>query len=136
MPYRKETLAHGDETTFRVLCAEDDPHIAVLLKVALKGGGHFVECVPDGLAAIDRVKSQPDFFDLIITDHRMPQSTGLILVRALRQINFPGRIFVHCSGLRPADETEYRRLSVDRLFEKPVHSAELIKVVCALRRAK
>ncbi|HVZ65062.1 MAG TPA: response regulator [Opitutaceae bacterium] len=134
MPYRRETISDGETKALRVLCAEDDPHIALVLKQGLVEVGHFVECVVDGLDAIERVKAQPAFFDLVITDHNMPRSTGLVLVRALRLMGFAGRIIVHASGLRPADEKAYRQLAVDRLFDKPLQSAELMRVVAALRR--
>lgn len=134
MPYRRETIAEGDTKVLRVLCAEDDPNIALLLKQGLVAAGHFVECVADGLDAIERVKAEPEFFDLVITDHNMPRSTGLVLVRALRLMKFSGRIIVHAAGLRAADEKEYRQLAVDRVFDKPRQSAELMRVVAALRR--
>lgn len=134
MPYRKESLPKEDSKTLRVLCAEDDPHIATLLKAGLVNAGHFVECVADGNDALERIHAQPDFYDLLITDHRMPRSTGLMLVRAARERGFTGRIIVHCSGLTERDAEAYHALAVDRLFEKPLQSAELLRIVSGFAR--
>lgn len=135
MPYRKETPPKADSKTLRVLCAEDDPHIATLLKAGLVNAGHFVECVADGSDALERIRAQPDFYDVLITDHRMPRSTGLMLVRHARDHGFTGRVLVHCSGLTERDAAAYRALAVDRLFEKPLQSAELLRIVSGIAKA-
>jgi CheY-like chemotaxis protein len=134
MPYRKETLPDGDTKSLRVLCAEDEGPIALLIKQALSRCGHFVECVEDGEDAIARINAQPGFFDLVITDHRMARTTGLFVVRKLRECDFTGRIVVHCSTLGQMDANAYRKLAVDHIFEKPIQSHDLIRVVATFVR--
>lgn len=117
-------------------CAEDNPDIAAVMKTGLCHAGHFVECVADGAEALERIKAQPDFFDVLITDHRMPRATGLMLVRSLRDSGFVGWIIVHCSGLTERDAAAYKVLAVERLFDKPSQSAELLRIVLSFTRAK
>jgi CheY-like chemotaxis protein len=132
----KRDVSRNRHGALRVLCAEDDPCIAKLLKIGLDGVGHFVECVANGSDAVERIRAKPDFFDLVITDHRMPNGTGMTLVQALREMAFLRRIFVHSSALGLADKEAYRRLAVDRMVEKPSESGELMRAVAEFVRAK
>ena len=132
-------MSHPGETSFyshtgrrkllRVLCAEDDAQVAELLKCALKGAGHFVECAADGQHALERLTSDLKFFDVLITDHRMPRLSGRKLVECIRQTDFSGKIIVHSSHLPEFDATAYRALAVDHIFTKPVQLAELLRMV-------
>ncbi len=84
------TVSHTAETSrrssLRVLCAEDDPSIADLLMLVLIKGGHKVECVENGNAALQRISADLNSFDLVVTDHEMPSLHGLELVRELRRL--------------------------------------------------
>ncbi len=128
-----KTVSNAAETSrsksLRVLCAEDEPSIADLLALVLRKGGHEVECVENGRAALQWISSDPNYFDLVLTDHEMPFLDGLELVRKLRRLAYAGRIIVHSSQLRDRDAAAYRALNVDHIFTKPVDPTELLKVV-------
>lgn len=130
---RRETsqsVADPHETkSLRILCAEDDDQVARLLKIALECSGHSVDCVADGQQALERIASDLDFFDLLVTDHDMPQLSGLDLVSKLRDTAFAGSIIVHSSQLREVDAAAYRRFAVDRIFAKPVQLSEFLEAV-------
>jgi two-component system response regulator CpxR len=113
----------------RVLCAEDDQHVARILKYALEQAGHYVECAHDGQQALERISADIRFFSLLITDHEMPRLPGLQLVEALRGAAFPGKIIVHSSRLREAEAIAYRSFAVDYILTKPVQLAELLQVI-------
>lgn len=130
--HRRET-SHSTEASgrkpLRVLCAEDDDHIALMLKFALEHAGHLVERVADGQQAFDRITSDLNFFDLLVTDHQMPRLSGRGLVEKLRDTAFSGRIIVHCSLLHEVDAAAYRGFAVDHIFTKPVQVAELLEAI-------
>ncbi len=117
------------EKPLRVLCAEDDDQIALILKFALERAGHEVERVADGQQALERITSDVHFFDLLVTDHQMPRLSGRGLVEKLRDTAFAGKIIVHSSHLRPADAAAYRALAVDYILSKPVQLAEFLAAV-------
>ena len=71
-------------------------------------------------------------FDVVITDHRMPRSGGLELVRKLRQRNYRGKIVVLSAYLSPEHVGTYEELEVDEIVGKPFDSAELRKVIANL----
>ncbi len=103
-----------------VLYAEDVRELRDVVRMILAPLGHTLECFENGQLAWDRVKAEPDDFDLIITDHHMPLMTGLEFVMLLRQLPFHGRILVFSSDLHPGTAVLYRQLNVDRILNKPI----------------
>ncbi|HVZ65357.1 MAG TPA: response regulator [Lacunisphaera sp.] len=117
---------------FRALYAEDVPELRELMRIVLTTEGHTAECVPDGLAAWEKIQVEPGRFDLIITDHHMPKMTGLDLVTRLRTTDYAGRIIVFSSELSPEVGQAYRQLKVDVVLPKPIFPVTLRAVLATL----
>ncbi len=66
-----------------ILCIDDEPSVGVVLEHHLKQLGHQPVLVASVDEALQAVRRQS--FDLIISDFRMPQATGLDLLELLRQ---------------------------------------------------
>lgn len=103
----------------RVLYADDVRELREIARLSFSRDGHGIECVPDGLIALNRVTADRNF-DLVITDHHMPNLNGLEFVKGLRQVEFSGKVMVFSSELNPDVADEYRKLHVDRILYKPV----------------
>jgi len=101
----------------RILCAEDHAQMAQLVKKVLTRAGHQVVCVVDGRQALECATHER--FDVVITDHHMPNLTGLELVTKLRAMGFCGKIVLHTSRLTPGEDAAYRELNVDAILMKP-----------------
>src|SRR4051812_8982024 len=93
----------------RILYAEDLRELRDIARISFSRDGHGIECVEDGVVALNRVIADPSF-DLVVTDYHMPNMNGLELVTALRAIEFPGKIMVFSSELSPTIADEYERL--------------------------
>jgi two-component system OmpR family response regulator len=123
----------------RVLCADDNVHVLDMLSKTLESAGHQVEVVTDGRAAVTRVAQDPDYFQLIVTDTRMPQLDGFGLVREARSAGFGGRIIVFANSLSAEERQRYADLHVDRVIDKPGKTGELVGAIgelgASLRRA-
>lgn len=117
---------------WRILYAEDVRELREVARIALSLDGHKVECALDGKIALERVTADTAAFDLILTDHHMPNMNGLQLVEQLRAMKFPGKIVVFSSELRPQVEKAYLALGVDRVLPKPIFPSELRKVLAEL----
>ena len=65
-----------------ILVAEDDDDLRDLVSYRLERDGHDVTAVPDGLAALEHLATQPA--DLVILDVMMPGMSGLDVARAIR----------------------------------------------------
>ena len=116
----------------RVLYAEDVRQLRDLLQIVLSKEGHTVECVDDGMIALQKVAAAPAAYDLVITDHHMPNMNGLDLVLQLRALSYPGKIIVFSSELSGAVSAAYRDLKVDYVLPKPVFPVTLRAVLATL----
>lgn len=81
----------GGRGVARILIADDDPLLRLLLKRRLEGAGHEVASAENGREALRLIEEQPAF-DLVITDILMPELDGLELIRELRRRTCPPRI--------------------------------------------
>ena len=117
---------------WRILYAEDVRELREVARMALTRDGHTIECANDGKLALDRVLAGPADFDLILTDHHMPNMNGLEFVTQLRALKFPGKIIVFSSELKPEVELGYRELNVDHFLPKPIFPSELRQVLANL----
>ena len=70
----------------RVLVVDDEPTVLELLSDLLSSRGHRVVTAADGQAALDCLRREPDGFDLIVSDIRMPVLDGPGLHAAVRAL--------------------------------------------------
>lgn len=68
---------------YRMLIADDDEQLCDLLSRRLGRDGFFIESVHDGQSALDRVMT--DHFDVLLLDHRMPNLSGMEVLKKLNQ---------------------------------------------------
>ena len=115
----------------RILYADDVRELRDVARISFSRDGHGIECVVDGLAGLNRVMADPNF-DLVITDHHMPNMNGLEFVKGLRKLGFPGKVLVFSSELDPKVASEYRQLHVDRILFKPVYPSVLRQTIAEL----
>ena len=67
----------------KILVVDDETSILKLLKEALTQWGYQVACVSTGTEALEAVRTE--LFDAAITDIRMPEMTGLDLLREIKR---------------------------------------------------
>lgn len=70
-----------------ILIVDDEKKMRHLLSIMLSEKGYAVEQAPDGEAALEKLKSC--FFDILITDIRMPKMDGLALLGKIRELKIP-----------------------------------------------
>jgi CheY-like chemotaxis protein len=113
----------------RVLCADDNTLVLDMLSKTLESAGHHVEVVTDGRAAVIRIADDPDYFQVIVTDTRMPRLDGFGVVREVRSAGFSGRIIVFANSLNAEERQRYADLHVDRIINKPGKAGELVGAI-------
>jgi DNA-binding response OmpR family regulator len=116
----------------RVVVADDDEEMRRLIVTALEKDGYDVAQVMDGMRLLVHVialEEEPErAFDLIISDLRMPGTTGLQVLRGLRNSGWAVP-FILCTAF--GDESI--RSDVEKLdaiyLDKPFEPDELRRVV-------
>ncbi len=134
MPATSQSSPPVASKPLRILYAEDMRELRQVAQMSLTRQGHSIECCVDGAAALERLTAAPEDFDVLITDHHMPNMNGLELVGALRRAQpFAGKIIVFCSELSPQVSAAYAALRVDAFLKKPVFPSALREVLTRLQ---
>jgi two-component system cell cycle response regulator CpdR len=87
----------------RILIAEDEEPVRILVKRALAEEGHFVVATADGAEALDALQGQQGNFDLLLADIKMPVMDGIALALAVAR-DFPNLPILLMTGY--ADQRE------------------------------
>jgi len=111
----------------RILAVDDEAVIGESIACSLEAPHRKVTVATNGKEALAIAAGQK--FDLVITDHRMPEAGGLELVRKLRQQKYRGKIVVLSGYLSPANIGVYEELEIDEVISKPCDMAELREIV-------
>src|SRR5437762_12541443 len=82
-----------------ILAVDDEPGIGQVMAHVLEAPHRNIVVAKDGQEALAAAAKEK--FDIVITDHRMPRSGGLELVRKLRQRKYDAKIVVLSAYLSP-----------------------------------
>ena len=120
----------NDNGAVRVLIVEDNSALANVLKFNLVRSGFDVTIARNGREAWDIVINNPA--DLIITDHQMPEMSGIELCQKVRQhekMQDIPIILVTAKQLELDIDHIRSELKITRTFSKPFSPAAIIKAV-------
>jgi CheY-like chemotaxis protein len=85
-----QTKNEGVLQGIRVLLCEDNPMNTKIAKALLEAKGMKVECAVNGKAGLERYSSsQPNSFDVILMDMRMPVMDGVTATKEIRALHRP-----------------------------------------------
>ena len=118
----------------RLLLADDDPELSLMLKEYLEGNGFEVDTVPDGEQALKRALTEA--FDLIILDIMMPGRNGLDVLRDLRAEKVTPVLMLTARG-EDVDSIVGLELGADDYLPKPCNPRVLeARIRAVLRRSE
>lgn len=125
------TPATGTPPGLRVLIADDDPIMTLILARSLEGRGHHVVSVEDAEAAIERLSAAS--FDLVIVDLEMPGGGGTRVAQHLRR-HPPAPPIVALSAHSAARAGRFAGSSdFDQVYAKPFRAADLDDILARAR---
>lgn len=121
------------QSTLRVLLAEDNPHVARLIREGL-GSGHYsnadFEIVGAATGADALALLQSEKFDVLVVDINMPVMDGATLIAKLRaQEKFAKFPIIAVSAGGSSAEAEARAAGADFFLEKPMRLREIIETM-------
>lgn len=95
----------------------------LVFKAGLEIYGFEVVTAANGLEALTQFKANDGKYDAIVTDNDMPKMNGLEFVRAIRDIEYKGRIFVVSGNLGVEELRAYKAYEISGFFQKPFETA-------------
>jgi PAS domain S-box-containing protein len=110
-------LPRGNE---RILFVDDDKSIVYVGRYRLERLGYQVETKNNPVEALELFRTNPDQFDLIITDMAMPQMTGVQMMKEMLEIR-PDMPIILCTGFsKKIDEKKAKEFGAAEYVEKPL----------------
>ncbi len=132
----------------RILVVDDEPDILLTVNTILEGRGHYVKTFDNPAEALSHLTSSTSnnngvnapYYDLVITDHKMPGSgmSGLDLAKRVKDHDTRTRqrtkVFLMSASLNLSSLPEefiegLKPEIVDEFIQKPISNDKLIAIV-------
>ena len=117
-----------------ILVCDDDELIREIVALMLRNGRHQVEIAIDGQDALEKIQSNPNSFDALVTDFKMPRLSGVELVERLREMKNPLKVIMITGYSDEVKKGALDRLGLNGFLKKPFKMPELLDCVNALGR--
>ncbi len=125
-PLDTAPLPGGNE---HILVVDDEGPMVKLTKMRLERLGYQVSTRTSSKQAYEFFSSQPDSFDLVLTDQTMPEMTGVELAEEIMGIR-PDTPIVLCTGFSSKVDAETAKaIGIKAFAMKPVDNKKLAKVI-------
>ncbi|MHC5065060.1 MAG: ATP-binding protein [Planctomycetota bacterium] len=112
-----------------ILFVDDEQTIASLGRQALESCGYRVESKTSSSEALDLFQEDPNAWDLVITDQRMPKMTGTQLAAEIRRLR-PEVPIILCSGYSGGDSPQVaQQAGLQGFLAKPFSKKRLEEMV-------
>jgi len=110
-----------------ILLVEDKPSLRQMLVLTLETAGYSVDSVGDGIQAIARIERAR--YRLVLTDLRMPHSSGLEVLRAVRGHDAQTPVIVMTAYGSVDESVQAMRDGAYDFLQKPVDTTHLLLVI-------
>ena len=107
----------------RILAVDNEPSVTFSLRYIFTGPRYEISAVENGDAALARLDSGSERFDIIIVDQKMPHMTGVELVEEMRKRGITSKIMVLSAHISS------ERMDVHVMFPKPFDIGQLRSAV-------
>jgi DNA-binding response OmpR family regulator len=114
----------------RIFIVDDEPDLASICKMILEDEGYKVDSFTDPVLALS--KFEPNIYDLLILDIKMPEMDGFDLYEKIKQLDNNIKVcFLTASELYYENfrAKEYAWLEEELFIHKPIENEELIKKI-------
>ncbi len=119
----------GESGRFRILVVDDEASIRMIVSEVLSEEGYAVETAENGVEALERVKQ--DDIQLVISDIRMPQMSGIELLAKVKQHDPDIQVIIMTSHASIDTAIQAIRLGAYDYLTKPFEELEVISTVVA-----
>ncbi|MEW9051557.1 MAG: response regulator [Neobacillus sp.] len=109
----------------KILLAEDEEVLRMLVVDTLEDEGHEVDEACDGEEAYDLI--QKNAYDLILVDYMMPVYTGLELIQMVRKEQDSTKIMMLSAKSQSSEQQKVLDAGADYFMSKPFSPLELVE---------
>jgi len=121
-----ESVPNGKE---RILLTDDEEQIVNMVQQMLERLGYHVTARTSSVEALEAFRTQPEKFDLVITDQTMPNMTGAELAQKLMGIR-PDIPIILCTGFSEViPEEKARAMGFQDYVMKPIVKSEMARII-------
>ncbi|HEY2799666.1 MAG TPA: response regulator [Chthoniobacterales bacterium] len=120
------------EEPLRILAVDNEPTVTLSLGFVFAAPRYQVTTVKSGQEALAELDANPDSYDVIIVDQKMPNLTGTELVAAIQERGVTSKVVVLSAFLSHEIRAAYERMGVSVMFAKPFDVVELRTAVDGL----
>ncbi len=113
----------------QIVIVEDEATSRLAMEKALKKKNYNVISFEDSLKALDYIKTNPTFIDLVITDFRMPGMNGMELIKEVTSLESDISIILVTAFGSIESAVEAMKLGAEDYLAKPIDMFELRKRV-------
>ena len=111
----------------RILVVDDTPLTRETLRLVLEAEGCDVDAVDDARVALERLLGSP--YQLVITDYRMPEMSGIELLGQIRARKIPCGVIVLTGHGDPQLALDCMKAGADDFVAKPCEPARLLLLI-------
>ena len=113
----------------RILFVDDEEILVEMAEGILDRLGYKVVCATGSADALQMFTKDPQAFDLVITDHTMPEMTGAVLAQKLKEIR-PDIPLILCTGYSETiSQEKAESMGIHGFVMKPLSKNELAEIV-------
>ncbi len=108
-----------------IIVVDDEPDICEMFKVILQENGYSVNAFTNPLVAVEHLLNNPNKYELMISDYRMPYLNGCELGTKVRELNGNIKVIL----ISAYDSIEENNKPNFELHRKPVTLQKLLDIV-------
>jgi DNA-binding NtrC family response regulator len=117
----------SDKRNIRILVAEDENNLRLVIQRELERMGYEVQAVSDGEEALKRMEE--DTFDILLCDIKMPRLDGLEVLRRMKERSNPPEVLMVTGHATVETAIEAMKLGAYDYLSKPYRFTELDALV-------
>lgn len=118
----------------RILVIDDEIQIRELLRRALGGEGFEVITAPSAAQALERIMREP--FDLILSDIRLPDESGISVLKKIRALDAKIPVIIYSGAITAELEKEARAAGASEVLAKNIGILQLTAQIKRFVKAK
>ena len=117
----------GNMSKLKIMIVDDEVDICNLFRDALQVAGYNVRAFTNPTEAFEDFRLHNEEYGVIITDIRMPEMSGIELIKRVNQINKNVKVFL-MTAFELKNE-ELQELRMNEFLNKPIYTQRLVEMV-------